>query len=502
MKRYRLLLMGVVCSLHTIAQNETDILRYSQQYNLGTARSQGAGGAFGAVGADFSSIYLNPAGLALYRRNEMHLSAAITANQADANFLGGKLTDTRTNFNIPSFGLVLSKVNTGLKGDATEGVVNYNFSFGHNRTNGYHQNINMEGYNSLSNVSQYYTNQANGTPYSSIMGDQYSLAGLAFRVGLIDSADNSTSYYSPWFYGDTSYRLRQAYKITRRGATDEYNFNAAVNIGDVVYFGAGLVLTNVRHDFTETFTESDPNRTVSNSLGNTYQSSFFKTDVSGEGNGVAGRFGIIIRPIDYFRVGLSAQTATRIHMIENYNYTVGRNINWAGFGSAEETSPDAESRYDIVTPARYSASATLMHPSLGFLAIDADMVDYSRGRLSASGYDFSSANGAARSKFQQAYNIRIGGELKLQEMYRVRLGYQINTSPYKEVSGISSKDLNRYTYSAGLGYTNGAHFVDFAAVVTTYKEYYIPYTVEGVYSPTGKVDHILMNFVLTGGVRF
>lgn len=502
MKRYKLLLVGVVCSLHSIAQNETDILRYSQQYNMGTARSQGAGGAFGAVGADFSSTYLNPAGLGLYRRNELHLSAAITANQADASFLGSTQTDTRTNFNIPSFGLVLSKVNTGLKGDATEGIVNYNFAFGHNRSNTYLQNITMEGYNNLSNISQYYIQQSNGIASSNIDGNAFSLAGLAWRAYLTDTLNNNTTYYSPWFAGDSVYRLKQVYKITRRGATDEYNFNAAMNIGDVVYLGAGLVLTSVRHDFTETFTESDPNQTVANSLGSTYRSSYFKTDVNGEGNGVAGRFGIIIRPLDYFRFGVAAQTATRIHMIENFKYTVGSNINWPNIGVREESSPDGESRYDIVTPARYSASASLMHPSIGFLSVDADMTDYSRGRLSASDADFSSANGAARSKFQQAYNIRVGGELKIEQMYRVRLGYQMSTSPYKSIAGVNSSDLSRYTYSAGFGYTNGAHFVDFAAVVTSYKEYYTPYTLDGGYSPTGTVDHILMNFVLSGGLRF
>ena len=37
------------------AQNETDALRYSQNFFGGTARSTAMGGAFGALGGDFAS---------------------------------------------------------------------------------------------------------------------------------------------------------------------------------------------------------------------------------------------------------------------------------------------------------------------------------------------------------------------------------------------------------------------------------------------------------------
>ena len=165
MNKYKIILIGLLCSFQSQAQNQSDILRYSQSYNMGTARSQGVGGAFGSVGADFSSVYINPAGLALYRRSEFNFSGAITANTATADFLGQSSIDTRTNFNIPSFGVVFSKVNTGLQGgDASEGIVNYNFGFGYNRTNNFQQNIYAEGYNTKSNISQFYAQQANGTP--------------------------------------------------------------------------------------------------------------------------------------------------------------------------------------------------------------------------------------------------------------------------------------------------------------------------------------------------
>ncbi|MGL4598715.1 MAG: hypothetical protein ACRCYO_14455, partial [Bacteroidia bacterium] len=53
------------------AQNETDALRYSRLGFGGTARSTAMGGAFGALGGDMSVICVNPAGLAIYRKNEL-----------------------------------------------------------------------------------------------------------------------------------------------------------------------------------------------------------------------------------------------------------------------------------------------------------------------------------------------------------------------------------------------------------------------------------------------
>ena len=56
------------------AQNSFDALRYSTFQVGGTARSIGAGGALGALGADFSVLSTNPAGLGWYRKGEFVLS--------------------------------------------------------------------------------------------------------------------------------------------------------------------------------------------------------------------------------------------------------------------------------------------------------------------------------------------------------------------------------------------------------------------------------------------
>lgn len=91
------------------AQNENDALRYSMQQNFGTtARSLSMGGAFGALGADFSSLSINPAGIAVYRRSEFTFSPVLQFRDNSASYLGTLTTDNRANIGIGNLGFVLA----------------------------------------------------------------------------------------------------------------------------------------------------------------------------------------------------------------------------------------------------------------------------------------------------------------------------------------------------------------------------------------------------------
>ncbi|MBL0343571.1 MAG: hypothetical protein IPP71_23575 [Bacteroidetes bacterium] len=58
-----MLIACLFCPYQLKAQNEIDALRYSQSMFGSTARSLSMGGAFGALGADFSTLSTNPAGI-------------------------------------------------------------------------------------------------------------------------------------------------------------------------------------------------------------------------------------------------------------------------------------------------------------------------------------------------------------------------------------------------------------------------------------------------------
>ena len=73
------------------AQNEEDVLRFSQLSHLGTVRTMGLCGAYGALGADLASASINPAGIGMYRRSDASISLGINMRSTDSEF-GGKST--------------------------------------------------------------------------------------------------------------------------------------------------------------------------------------------------------------------------------------------------------------------------------------------------------------------------------------------------------------------------------------------------------------------------
>lgn len=57
--RYLLLCLALASYTVTQSQNINDVLRYGLEGTQGTARFQSMGGAFGALGGDFSALNIN-----------------------------------------------------------------------------------------------------------------------------------------------------------------------------------------------------------------------------------------------------------------------------------------------------------------------------------------------------------------------------------------------------------------------------------------------------------
>src|SRR3954466_4771231 len=102
MKKITFILVGFSIYIPSLifAQSDIDALRYSQSSLTGTARYVSMGGAFGALGADFSSLSYNPAGIGLYRKSEFTFTPSIYAEKTTSDFLGTSGSDSKFNFNI------------------------------------------------------------------------------------------------------------------------------------------------------------------------------------------------------------------------------------------------------------------------------------------------------------------------------------------------------------------------------------------------------------------
>ena len=130
MRKEILTLLALFTIISTSGQTHEDALLFSENTVVGTARAAGMSNAFGALGADLSTLSNNPAGLGVYQSYDFSFSLNFTGVDMTSYFLGNKIINSSGNFNIPSFGLV-----TPLKSSSTSDWKRTNIGFAYNSTN-------------------------------------------------------------------------------------------------------------------------------------------------------------------------------------------------------------------------------------------------------------------------------------------------------------------------------------------------------------------------------
>ena len=505
LKKSILATFSICLTFYAFAQNEQDALRYSQNKLFGSARVLGAGGAFGALGADASAIAINPAGIALYRRNEISGSLAVTSYLIDSKYIGSINTESKTGLNIPQFGLVFTKVQQGFNGDETKDLVSYSFGFAVNRLNDFNQNSIFSGINTKSSISDYFAEQANGRSINNAANSYVNdISGMAYWTYLIDSI-NPQKFGSIFTSNKDTFSIRQSNISQITGRINEYNFSSGLNISNFLYFGASLLFQNVNYESSNVFKEKVLSRSSSSNLFSTD----FTTKVKTQGTGIGGRFGFILKPTDYFRAGLSYTTPVRLNLKDEYSYGLNSTANSNSyFYSATERTDYFD--YDLVTPSKLTVSAALIHQKLGFISVDWDQVDYKSARLTASNYEFINANAAVKSNYTVANNVRVGSELRFKNS-RFRAGYAYYGSPFNSSSTGVSLDNPTQSISGGLGFLfpsvdnySSDFYIDGAMVYTWNTNYQTPYqlTEKGRTSYSAENQFTMMNFLVTAGFRF
>ena len=123
------LLLG--CMSAVMAQNQYDVVRYMDDDLNGTARFVGMGGAMSALGADISTIGTNPAGIGLFRGNDVAVSFGMNNNQAKSDMGGSVANEKCTKASFDQAGLVWS-TKIGNKTDIR--YLNFAFNY-HKRAN-------------------------------------------------------------------------------------------------------------------------------------------------------------------------------------------------------------------------------------------------------------------------------------------------------------------------------------------------------------------------------
>ncbi|MBW6497098.1 MAG: hypothetical protein K0B09_01785 [Bacteroidales bacterium] len=480
MKRITLAMATLfLLSLQVFSQNENDAFRYSFMKPGGTARFTSMGGAFGALGGDFSSLSINPAGLGVFRSSEITLTPTVDYSLVESSYYGTTMDDMKYNFNLNNLGVVFAlPISNPLDQPGWKSV---NFGFGINRHNNFNQRWIAEGFNPESSLMTDFRNQANWEGSVSNL-DDFS-TGLAWDTWLLYQDNGEFLVDMP------NGNVLQRQETSTSGSIREFVLSMAANYNDRLFLGATVGLPSVRYEESSIFVESDRDNesSVFNSL--TYTNKF-----NTSGTGVNLKVGAIYRLTDMVRIGAALHTPTFYKLEDEYYATMRSSLNLESYENYS-SSPDGWFKYELNTPMKAIGSLGLVFGTTGLISLDYEYVDYTRMRLRSDDYMFSTENSVIRNNFTAQHNFRLGGEVRLEPLV-IRGGYAFYSSPYR--TGVN--DGQQSVISAGLGLRERHYFIDFGYSLSLLSEDYYLYSAEFV-RPVEN-NYSMSRFMLTLGFRF
>ncbi|MDX2249868.1 MAG: hypothetical protein SF052_23995 [Bacteroidia bacterium] len=520
----------LLSSLPMLAQTELDALRHSQYGLTGTARVMGMGGAYSAVGADLTSATLNPAGLGLFRSSTFSISPVFRMVNNQTEYLDYTGSKNVNQFGLSNWGLAFNNKNYYDNGrvqkEVEKGLVSYTFAFGSNQLENYKNEVNATAYNELSSITQMWAERSQGTYPSNLPAE--SNQQLAFDLLLIDTVlkrDGQTYFSNPG-------NMQQTLQVLEEGRRNEWFVSLAGNFNDFIYIGGTIGIQSLKYEQTFNFNESDINRLFEFYDPDpdsgfplelpTDQMRFTET-FSTNGVGINGKFGVIIRPGDYLRMGISAQTPTFFNLTDEFNATLVHSIDTDNGGTEEYTAtPSSPGRYtyNLKTPFKVTAGLMYMLQKNGLLSIDVEYTDISSSTLSSGGsindpnyYSFSTENNRIANLYKPTLNLRAGGEFRM-DIFRFRVGGALFGTPltdeaaqyldYNDLTTLKKITGDRLMFTAGAGIRQPNFYMDVTLVNQQQQNKINPYSFESTdfFAPTVINQKITNSVVMSVGFNF
>ncbi len=463
------------------AQNIDDVVRYSQTNTGGTALSLGMGGATGAIGGDFSSASINPAGLGLYRQSELVISPSIFNFTGNSEYYGTSESDRKFNFNINNLHLVLHS--PALNRLKKTGWMGTTIGIGYNKRTNLSERYTFRGVNDSSSIVNAWVGAANGLSLDKLPTD----LDRAYNAYLIDPVGDSLNSYTSKL-GPTFGGITQRGTSESRGRIGETNIAFATNYSNRLYLGASLAIRRIIYKNTFTYTERDDADTIA-----TFDNLVYTTTLYDKAISVALNMGAIYRVNDFLRLGVSAYIPLDYSVTSNYSYDITSSLSDGNHSPGEVS---GSYNYKLRQASRLTGSAAFIIGKRGILSVDYETVNYSRSKFSDDSGVFDKTNDAIKNKLANTGNLRIGGEARFQDMY-FRGGFQSLGNPY------SSAENNQgiTTYSIGGGYRESEFFIDIAYVYSQQKKNYYPYPKSEQLNPAALTLN-RHNVVVSVGTRF
>ena len=524
--KYIFFAVSLLAALSANAQETYENAKLAGEDLNGTARYVGMGGAMEALGADVSTIGTNPAGLGLFRRNNISVSGGLVMQSNGKEFANGNKTN-------PSFDQIggVYTTRTGQKSFL-------NFGFNYHKGKNFDYILNAA--NSLNGSSQNKQSYIKG-----MLGDE-STGGFYVDknkngeyIGYVNATGKSVAYtwsQIDYLYWNTlipsnnaanptyNYEPATAYDFNRShtGYIGNYDFAVSGNLNDRVYLGLTFGIKDVHYnaysEYMESFAGSKGAKVVDD------------RKITGSGFDITA--GIIVRPVaeSPFRIGAYVKSPTW------YDLTTSNVTSLAYYNGAVNPNKTISNSYDYKMWAPWKFGFSLGHTVGNYLALGVtyECEDYSRinSRINDGGYydyygDYYESsspdrnmNEHTRQVLKAVNTLKLGVEYKPVTNLSLRLGYNYVSPMYssdgQKDPGIASfgtayssttdytdwKDINRFTL--GVGYQFQQFTVDLAYQYSAQDGDFYPFSdIRNVEMnkkdpATGKITKVLESNTATG----
>lgn len=466
--------------LNRDVQMSADLAQLSQTHAFGTARAMGMGGAFVSLGADLTSMTLNPAGLGMYRRNEISLTPLVSLSSASTGGTSEWLDNSRSRFALANLGVALN-----LYENPKRGLVSLTLGVGVNRVADFNTRY------SFSSESRYDGSGLMPT-IADVFGQQLGQAGVwpgsdgslgydrdpslwpailgynGYLLNVESGADGNL--WVPSYIGHNA-SVVHSMDVVHSGSINEFSLSVGGNVNNIVYFGASLGVQSVRRTtsviYQEEYLYPDSGGVALDRDGRPldaqldYSSLYQRQTLSGAG--VNFKVGVTVRPVAGLRLGVAFHTPTYYSLSQLYRgeiETYGRN-NATGdeqqsFDRTPQQRDEGSTSWDFTSPARLLLGASYTFGRFAIVSVDYERAWYNGMRVKNLP-NVGMSSGFYKADFKRNFcatnTLRAGVELRPVPFVALRAGAGYTGSMFsdREVQINSPAVYETLYFTAGAG---------------------------------------------------
>jgi long-subunit fatty acid transport protein len=470
----------------TQAQTFNDALRYSAVQYGGTARFSAMGSSMGALGADLSSISVNPGGAAFFRKDEFSFTTSLNFINVSSNYNGVVIKDSKVNPSLNHLGYASANILS----DTNNKWKSFTLGFNYNRNNNFNRNISINGPGSGSSLGDDFLMHADGIVSTKLDPFTTQLAWNAYLLDTVPGKKGTT-----YFVNKPTQGINQEKYVSATGALSELNGFLAGNYDDKLYIGASIGGQYVNYIEKSTIKESKNDKDTTSVI----DKLSYTENLNTSGRGWFLNIGAIYKPASFIRIGAALRTPTVFNLKDIYSTSITTNFTNKFVKPNESftySSPDNTFDYSLTTPLKANLSLGFVINKIGLLNVDYEYIDYKKAHLGPS-KSFATSNKEISKQGTSTQNIRIGAEVRLDSRFSLRGGVAL----YGEAFNQNIK-LNAYrtNYTGGIGYRTKRFIVDGAIVYASNNQNY--YIYDQTLVNATQVSTASVGAIITLGLRF